>query len=536
MTEMLESIEQHLECIRAIAAASIPDAAAPDLRYHEASLIAAYDRAEASGKAKQPLALDLTTWLEDDGHQLESLVEGLHWRLLASFGSNLDRQTRRRLIDWELTTVSLGEDFAEGPSPSKAMRSWLEESDTSIDTYYTNWITRWPKDASVPPLQIPSRYCERIGLVSARPESPRLRMPGITWLRLRGLDRLRWLLALEAVQAVGDSDPWCASSAQIAGFLRNVGRPIGYTLSTSFAQRDHPVSPGVFRWVALGILTFSWSEAKRTGIFQLTNTGEQLLRKEEAEIREIFQNLARAQAQDDRNEALDTSPPSSELAATTMRHARLVAHEVRNALLPVRYALDKVWKAIDQTQIGGTLTKPRGQIEQGISRLYQFVEASARMSAPVTELPETFIVLEAIEEARRTLPELSSIHVTTIPGTANPRCRGHRGRFVLVLLNLMRNAIQVGGPAVTLTITVDATNSTMIEVTVDDDGPGIPDALRERLFENGTSSRADGTGHGLALARGVVEDELHGTLNHEPSPSGGARFRLGLPSAPELPG
>jgi signal transduction histidine kinase len=212
-----------------------------------------------------------------------------------------------------------------------------------------------------------------------------------------------------------------------------------------------------------------------------------------------------------------------------MRHARLVAHEVRNTLLPVRHALDKIWKVIDHTETGSALREPRDQIEQGITRLYQFVEASARMSAPVSELPASFVVVEAIEQARLSLPELSGVQISAIPGTANPRCRGHRGRFVLVLLNLMRNAIQVAGPRVALSITVDASNSAVTVVTVEDDGPGIPEHLRERLFEHGASSRAEGTGHGLALVREVVERELGGTIAYESAARGGARFRLEIP-------
>jgi signal transduction histidine kinase len=153
------------------------------------------------------------------------------------------------------------------------------------------------------------------------------------------------------------------------------------------------------------------------------------------------------------------------------------------------------------------------------------------MSAPVDELPAIFFVLDAIEEARRALPELSGVQLITIPGSANPRCQGNRGRFVLVLRNLMRNAIQAAGASVALTITVSAGADDSVALTIDDDGPGIPEHLRDRLFENGTSSRPDGTGHGLALAREVVERELGGSIAHEPSPGGGARFRITLPSS-----
>jgi signal transduction histidine kinase len=104
---------------------------------------------------------------------------------------------------------------------------------------------------------------------------------------------------------------------------------------------------------------------------------------------------------------------------------------------------------------------------------------------------------------------------------------------VLALLNLMRNAIQAGGPAVSLSLTVDASAEGQVEILVDDDGPGVDPAMREQLFVNGSSTRADGTGHGLALAREVIERELDGTIEYEDNAGGGARFRLRLPSVTE---
>lgn len=515
---MLENIEQHLERVRTIADAGLPNASVgPDHRHHEAALIAVFEAAEARGVELDTLAVNLGDWLN---RYLEPLVDELHWGLLASFGGQLDATARRQLIDQTIAQKSgLGE-FSKYPPPSHTMRLWLEhltERDLAAQRAWYPW-------------QVASRYCQRLGLVTAPPESPQLRMPGHTWLRLRGLDRLRWLLALEAAHAVGDDDPWCASTAQFAGILRNVGR----FFDDEEERGSIPHWSGVERWTALGVLMGGWDEEFGSS-YRLTKSGEQLLGREDPDTLELFENLARAQAHDDRSEALGsgaTGPRGSELAATTMRHARLVAHEVRNALLPVRHALDKVWKALDSTDTGATLREPRDQIEQGITRLYHFVEASARMSASVSELPATFLVIEAIEQARLSLSQLSTVQVAAIPGTANPRCRGHRGRFVLVLLNLMRNAIQVAGPRVALTITVDASNSTSTAITVADDGPGIPEHLRERLFEPGTSSRAEGTGHGLALVREVVERELGGTIAYEDAVRGGARFRLELPSCP----
>jgi two-component system OmpR family sensor kinase len=75
------------------------------------------------------------------------------------------------------------------------------------------------------------------------------------------------------------------------------------------------------------------------------------------------------------------------------------------------------------------------------------------------------------------------------------------------------------------------------EIWVDDDGIGIPDDERERIFEpfyrlDRSRDRATGGfGLGLAISRRALEAQ-GGTLTVEPSPLGGARFRLWLPTQP----
>jgi signal transduction histidine kinase len=524
----LDSIERHLQRVQVIQSSRVIEPeVGPDFAAHESTLLAAHDRARTVDARRQRYLDEQfeRTW---SGRRLEHFVDEMHWTLLAGVEGQLDSAARARLIDSAVLSVSGLEALdADAPSGVRGVRltNLVDQVQTEVDGWSSNH-----------PWQIVSRYCERLDLVRTRHTPPRLRMRGQTWLRLRGIDRLRWLLALEFEQAVGDDDPWCVSPAQVAVIVRHAGR--------SYLVDDHddgedpfPLASSLDRWSSLGALTRWEREEPEYGTeffgYELTTTGRQLWTRD-AETQDLFANLAQAQARDDRAAVLRApgdGQPGPELAATTMRHARLVAHEVRNALVPVSYALEKIWKAIDASDLGATMVEPRAEIEQGITRLYAFVETSARMSSPVEDLPASFAILEAIEAARTNLTQLSgSIRVETIPGTANPRCRGHRGRFVLALLNLLRNAVQVAGPQVALTITVDTSDRSTVELSIDDDGPGVPDVLHARIFQNGTSSRPDGTGHGLALVREVVERELGGTITHEASPGGGARFRLRLPA------
>jgi two-component system, NtrC family, sensor histidine kinase HydH len=73
-----------------------------------------------------------------------------------------------------------------------------------------------------------------------------------------------------------------------------------------------------------------------------------------------------------------------------------------------------------------------------------------------------------------------------------------------------------------------------VEVIVSDTGPGVPAALRDRIFEPFFTDKAGGTGLGLYLSRQLVE--AHGGRLELAASEGGARFRIFLPAAGEEPG
>ncbi|MHC8366613.1 ATP-binding protein [Pseudomonas sp. ZT5P21] len=99
--------------------------------------------------------------------------------------------------------------------------------------------------------------------------------------------------------------------------------------------------------------------------------------------------------------------------------------------------------------------------------------------------------------------------------------------------NLLRNAMRYCEKRIQIGVQVCATGC---EIWVDDDGIGIPDDERERIFEpfyrlDRSRDRATGGfGLGLAISRRALEAQ-GGTLTVEPSPLGGARFRLWLPTS-----
>ena len=93
-------------------------------------------------------------------------------------------------------------------------------------------------------------------------------------------------------------------------------------------------------------------------------------------------------------------------------------------------------------------------------------------------------------------------------------------RLKQLLENLLRNAVERGGPDVTVTVgRLDAS------FCVADDGPGIPPAEREQVFEMGHSTADQGTGFGLAIVQQVAS--AHGwEVTITESSRGGTRFEI----------
>jgi signal transduction histidine kinase len=119
-----------------------------------------------------------------------------------------------------------------------------------------------------------------------------------------------------------------------------------------------------------------------------------------------------------------------------------------------------------------------------------------------------------------------------LSGVRPAEVRGDADQLARVIRNLLENATRYASSSITVTVGTNRTG--MTELTVADDGPGVPAGQRERIFErfaridDSRSRETGGTGLGLAIAREIVESH-RGTIDLDPGASG-ARFIVHLPS------
>ncbi|AHG89102.1 ATP-binding region ATPase domain protein [Gemmatirosa kalamazoonensis] len=168
-----------------------------------------------------------------------------------------------------------------------------------------------------------------------------------------------------------------------------------------------------------------------------------------------------------------------------------------------------------------------------VTLMRRYLRGERTAAAERVPVAPAAIVEEVVELLRPSMPRGISLSLALDPSCVVLAEPVHVHQIVL---NVVTNAAQAleGHPAPRVTITVAPVGGA-VELVVSDNGPGLPAAVRERLFEPYVTSRAarGGTGLGLAVVRTIVTDVLGGAVEAGDAPGGGggARFVIRLPSA-----
>jgi signal transduction histidine kinase len=228
----------------------------------------------------------------------------------------------------------------------------------------------------------------------------------------------------------------------------------------------------------------------------------------------------------DDERAVVVPAPAATSAEATIEQTKLIVHEVRNALIPVRHDLEALRPfATEHAQVARI-----DSAKQGVARVLDFVEEMVQMSELITEPAVRCDVGAVADEA---LSWVDAAHrVQRLPSPAVLHVLAPRGRLARAISNLVGNALQATTEAQPVRLTVVRAGD-HARIIVDDGGPGVPVEHRTRIFLEGVTMRHDGSGSGfgLAFAKRVVEDALHGKIWCEDSDLGGARFVIEVPRA-----
>ena len=227
-----------------------------------------------------------------------------------------------------------------------------------------------------------------------------------------------------------------------------------------------------------------------------------------------------------------------EQAEATRELIRNLAHEIKNPLGGIRGAAQLLEMEIDER----TLTEYTQVIIQEADRLQMLVD---RLLAPHRKphVVGTVNIHEVCERVRALILAEFPRGLATVRDydTSIPEFSGDREQLIQALLNIVRNAaeslsakIEAGDACIVLRtrvvrqVTLGKHRYRLaLELHVEDNGPGVPEALRERIFFPLVSGRDGGSGLGLTLARTFIQQH-HGTVEFESEP-GRTVFRIVIP-------
>jgi two-component system sensor histidine kinase MtrB len=217
------------------------------------------------------------------------------------------------------------------------------------------------------------------------------------------------------------------------------------------------------------------------------------------------------------------------------RFASDVSHELRTPLTAMMASVQIARRRVsDPVAVERALDDLDERGEAFRDLVLDLLEIS-RIDAGVADMVREPVVVEDLVRAVLAVNGDEDVPVCVEPGTAT-EVQGDKRRLGQVLQNLLENADRYGGGATQVGI---ASQDGMVVITVDDDGPGVPDHEKTHIFNRfarGRTATGSSEGSGLGLALVSEHVKLHrGSISVGASPSGGARFRVALPVDPGDP-
>jgi signal transduction histidine kinase len=210
------------------------------------------------------------------------------------------------------------------------------------------------------------------------------------------------------------------------------------------------------------------------------------------------------------------------------------SHELRSPLASIHTNLEVALRNSDRADwpaVAARVLAEDERMEDTVSELLELARVDElEGGTPVASLPE--VDLDELVHDETVRDHRVLINTTRVSAG---RVHGRREQLARVVRNLLDNADRHARTMVAIELHNDPDTGT-VELTVDDDGPGIPREDRDRVFDrftrldDGRARDAGGLGLGLSMVKAIIEQH-EGTVVIDDAPLGGARVTVKLPAA-----
>ena len=229
-------------------------------------------------------------------------------------------------------------------------------------------------------------------------------------------------------------------------------------------------------------------------------------------------------------------------ARSAIGMAEMLAHEIKNPLAGIRGAaqLMAMNASAEDREMAELIVSESRRIVSLLEQVERFGDTSPPDLRPVN----IHDILEKVRHSAR-VGFASKAHLIADYDPSLPHALADADQLMQVCLNLVRNAAEAFGKGQGGTIRLRSSYDHVLrlppedawpsgrplplQIEIEDDGPGLPQAIADQVFEPFVSGRENGTGLGLALVSKIVTD--HGALIRVDSRPGRTLFRISLPKA-----
>jgi len=228
-----------------------------------------------------------------------------------------------------------------------------------------------------------------------------------------------------------------------------------------------------------------------------------------------------AEIEEGRRKAIET-----ERLQAFRESARRVAHELKNPLTPIRFAIEKLKREspYDMSETIQVLATESQRLERMAASFAQFGRLP---EGPASEIDLAELARYA---ARSTIPESMKLRLEVDDGV--PPVLADHAAVAGALSNVLLNAVDASKPGGTIRVQVKLAairGSSAVRVSVADEGHGIPPEEIDRIWEPYFTHKAAGTGLGLAIARQAIWAH-NGTVEARSTLEEGTEIAFTLPA------
>ncbi len=294
------------------------------------------------------------------------------------------------------------------------------------------------------------------------------------------------------------------------------------------AMQEYELTPEAFGYLALRIMFFFLAAMVVNRFAQQSQHQTQLYRDLAERLAETNRRLEQAQAEARRSERL---------AALGQLSAGL-AHEIRNPLGVIKGSAEMLTQKLQASdelarELAGYISTEVNRLSALVTEFLDFARPLHAQLHPVDPIALLDRVLQIVADRFAAKPEAGKpVRVERHYASGLPLVPLDESLCEQAFLNLVQNAYEAmedhGG---TLRVEVQLANHNDregVEVHLADTGPGVPEELREEIFNPFVTTKKAGVGLGLSIVSKIV-DGHHGFIHVENAPGGGAVFTLFFP-------